>query len=148
MIRNSCKPRHPCCGLDPGRDSLLAHRQHRRLAAQGAGDLSLRRGQRPTLGQEVGPVDAGREISVREAEPARRAELLESLRDDEGVVSDPPAALLVDLIREPIGAEIRIRRDPEPVYLDVVGGVGDDAEAVSDNGLQPGCELAAAGPAR
>ena len=63
-------------GPHPRADRLLGHRQHRGVRAQRAGDLALGRGQRAALGDEVGAVEAGREVAVGEREPARGAELL------------------------------------------------------------------------
>jgi hypothetical protein len=59
-----------------------------------------------------------------------------------GVPAQPVAAL-VDLVGEPVGDEVRIRRDVDAVDLRVVPGVGDDDQVVALVDQPPG-ELGAA----
>jgi hypothetical protein len=59
-----------------------------------------------------------------------------------GVAAQPVAAL-VDLIGQPVGDEVRIRRDVDAVDLRVVPRVGDDDQVVALVDQSPG-ELGAA----
>ena len=93
-IRNSCSPRQPARGPDRVRTGSLAHRQHpgaRRRATRAIWACAAVSG--PALGEEVGAVQRRWRGRGRRGEPARRAELLEPLVDDEGVVPKAPAAL-------------------------------------------------------
>ena len=134
-------------GEDPGRYPLLGHRQHGGSGAKRSPDLALRSGERAALRDEVGAVEAGGEVAIGEREPPRRPEPLESLVDDRGVCANAPAALLVDLADEPVGDQVRVRRDPEAMDVGVVGGVHDHREVGSEVILKPGGELPAAGSA-
>jgi hypothetical protein len=59
-----------------------------------------------------------------------------------GVAAQPEAAL-VDLVGQPVGDEVGIRRDVDAVDLRVVPGVGDDDQVVALVDQPPG-ELGAA----
>ena len=102
---------------------------------------------RPPSVDELAPVEAGGEVAVGEAEPARGAEPLQALEDGEGVVADTPAALLVDFAAEPVGDEVGVGRDVDAERLDVVAGVGDHREVGAELLLHPRSELGAAGAA-
>ena len=134
-------------GLDPRADRRLAHRQHLRLDAERSRDLRLGVGQPAALLEELAPVEAGGEVAVGEAEPARRAELGQAVEDREAVVAQAPAALLVDLAAEPVGDQVGVGGDVDAEDLDVVAGVGDHAQVGADLLLHAGGELGAAGAA-
>jgi hypothetical protein len=95
----------------------------------------------------VRAVEGGGEVAVGQAEPTRRAELLEMLVDDERVVAKAPAPLLVDDVGEPERDAVGIDTDVQAVKLRVVRGVGDHRELGADRILEPGGELPAAGAA-
>jgi hypothetical protein len=59
-----------------------------------------------------------------------------------GVAAQPVAAL-VDLVGQPVGDEVRVRRDVDAVDLRVVPGVGDNDQVVALVDQPPG-ELGAA----
>jgi hypothetical protein len=58
-------------------------------------------------------------------------------------VAPQPVAALVDLVGQPVGDEVGIRRDVDAVDLRVVPGVGDDDQVVALVDQPPG-ELGAA----
>ena len=146
-IRYSCRSRRPAAVSDLGADRRVRHRQHLRLDPEAAGDLRLGVGLAAALLEELAPVEAGGEVAVGEAEPARRAEPLQALEDGEGVLADPPAALLVDFAAEPVGDEVGVGGDVDAERLDVVAGVGDHRQFGAELLLHPGAELGAAGAA-
>ncbi len=86
----------PRRGQDLGTDRRVRHRQDPCLDPERARDLRLGVGRAPALLDELAPVEAGGEVAVGEAEPARGAEPLQPLAHGEGVVANAPAALLVD----------------------------------------------------
>ena len=112
-----------------GADLLVGHRQHPRLDPEAARDLRLRVGLAPARAHELGAVEAGGEVAVREAEPVRRAEVRHPLHHREGVVAEAPAALLVDFAREPVADQVGVGGDVDAERLDVVRRVGDDRQA-------------------
>ena len=60
-------------GQHTGVHRLLAHRQHGGAHPERPRDLALSGGERASLGDEVGPVDAGGEIAIGKLKPARGA---------------------------------------------------------------------------
>ena len=80
--------------------------------------------------QALRPEQAHREVAVAEAKPGRPPSALERVHHLPGVVPQPPAAL-VDLVRQPVGHEVRVRGHVHAVYLHVVAGVGHHGELVA-----------------
>ncbi len=129
----------------PGPDGLVAHRQDRCADTQSVREL--RRDGREAVAaiEATPPLQAEGEVAIGEPEPIRGAECLEALEDGEGVVPDPPSLLLVDLIAQPVGAEIRVGGYVDAERLDVVAGVGDHGQVVADEILEARRQLGAAG---
>ena len=124
-IRYSCSARQPAAVRTRVRTAVSLIGSTRRSGTGAAGDLRLGVGDPASLADEVGPVKAGGEVAVGEPEPVRRPELDQPLEGGEAVVADPPAALLVDLARQPVGDQVRVGGDVDAEGLDVVAGVGD-----------------------
>src|SRR5262249_15912008 len=96
---------------------------------------------------ELPPIEAGGEVTVGEPEPVRGAELHQPVEDGERIALDSPAALLDDLAGRPIGDQVGVGGDVDARDLDVVPGVGDHRKPASQQILQPGRQLRAAGAA-
>ena len=127
-------------------DRLVGHRQH--------GGRDPERGGEPRLGcrlalaltEHPSPLQADREITVTEVEPDVDAELPQLIHRVEAVGCQAPAAL-VDPVGQPERDEVRVGGDVGAVDLDVVAGVGDHDEPLTDDVEHPAGELGAAGAA-
>jgi hypothetical protein len=91
----------------------------------------VRGGERLAGTQPLGADQAHRQVPVAEPEPVWPPGPLERLHHLPGVVAQPPAAL-VDLVGEPVGHEIGVGGDVDPVHLDVVARVGDHGQLFAD----------------
>ena len=143
--RYRCRPRQPSAVLTWVRTGSSHIGRTARVGPERPRDLGLCVGAAAALGDELAPVQAGREVAVGEAEPVGRPEPDQAVEDGERVVLDSPAALLVDLAGQPVGDQVRIRGDVDPRDLDVVGAVGDHRETGAEEVLHAGGELRPAG---
>jgi hypothetical protein len=84
------------------------------------------------------------EVAVAEPEPVRAPHARERVHDLPGVAPEAPAAL-VDLVRQPVRDEVRVRGDVHAVDVDVVTRVRDHRELVAGVG-QTARELRPTGP--
>jgi hypothetical protein len=96
--------------------------------------------------QQLGADQTHREVAVAEPEPRLAAAGRECVHHVPRVARDAVAAL-VDGVGEPVGHEVRVRRDVHAVDLRVVGGVRDHDELVG-RVEHPARELCAPCPAR
>src|SRR4029079_696111 len=67
--------------------------------------------------------DVGREISIAEPEPGLLAVALEHVRGSERLADDAPAPLAVVDAGQRVHHGVVVRRDEQPMSLDIVGGV-------------------------
>ena len=132
---------------DPRAHGVVAHRQHARAHADAPVQSLKRRAGGGSLGEHARALHAPRQVAVAEVEPDIRSERPQGVHHKEGVPAQSPAAL-VDLVGQPEGDQVGVRRDVRAVDLDVVARVGDRHQALAlDDVGHPPHELRPAGAA-